>query len=124
ANAAGFGDPHASAAVIADAVTLLSRNWNDLSSFSYPTNPASTSSPSAPLPYPLAYFGRPATNSNLRLAVCAGKNMNFSKASVAGADHSDLGTDGGVHNFLGLLENWGGRTLGYRGSLVGLYFSH
>ena len=34
-----------------------------------------------------------------------------------------LGTDGGVHNFLRFLEDWGGATLNYKGSLVNLYYS-
>ena len=75
ANDAGFGNAHASAAVIADAVTLLSKSWDDKNSFNSPTNAA----------------GRPATSSNYRMAVCAGKNQNFSRASVAGAPSSDFG---------------------------------
>ena len=134
ANDAGFGNPHASAAVIADAVTLLSRNWNDLYSFDAtsstygsPTNPGSSSPPVSP---PTSGNpGRPAKSSNFRLAVCAGKNQNFSRASVAGTPSSDFGTDGGMNNFLRLLENWGSppngqQTLGYRGSLVSLYYSN
>src|SRR5438477_7692989 len=52
-NAAGFGDPHGSAAVIADAVTLLSQGWSDDGNgFANPTGPG----------------GRPASSSNFRLA--------------------------------------------------------
>jgi hypothetical protein len=36
---------------------------------------------------------------------------------------NDYGTDGGTHNFLRYLENWGGQTLNYKGSLVSLYYS-
>ena len=36
---------------------------------------------------------------------------------------NELGSDGGVHNFMKMLENWGGRTLRYRGSMVSLYYS-
>ena len=54
--------------------------------------------------------------------------MNFPWAAVAGVVSSDFGTDGGMHNFLRLLENWGHapngqQTLGYRGSLVSLFYS-
>jgi hypothetical protein len=35
----------------------------------------------------------------------------------------DFGTDGGVHNFLRYIENWGGSVLNYKGSLVNLYYS-
>ena len=36
ANGAGFGNPHVATAVLADAVTLLSNNWNDRNSFVNP----------------------------------------------------------------------------------------
>jgi hypothetical protein len=35
----------------------------------------------------------------------------------------DLGTDGGVHNFIRFLEDWSGQTLNYRGSIVSLFFN-
>jgi hypothetical protein len=105
ANSSGFGDPHDAAAVIADAVTLLSANWSDLNSFNNPTNPGS----------------RAANTSWYRLAIAAGKNINFS--SVVTGTSGDYGTDGGVHNFLRYLESWSGQTLNYRGSLVSLYYS-
>ena len=107
ANNAGFGDPHGAASVIADAVTLLSGAWDDSLSLTNPTAPSL----------------RPAVNGNFRMAICAGKNMNFRRSLVAGTPSSDFGTDGGVQNFLRLLESWNGRTLGYRGSLVSLYYS-
>lgn len=111
-DAAGFGDPHASAAVIADTVNLLSRQWSDKNSFANPTNPGN----------------RPAVTGWFRVAIASGKNRNFSWAATAtlpsGARPSnDFGTDGGVHNFLRFLENWGGQTLNYRGSMVNLYYS-
>jgi Tfp pilus assembly protein PilX len=61
ANNSGFGDPHAAAAVIADAVITLSNNWNDLNSFANPTSTA----------------GRTATQTWHRLAIAAGKNRSF-----------------------------------------------
>ncbi len=106
ADAAGFGDPHASSAVIADTVTLLSNNWSDLASFSSPAT----------------IVGRPATTSFYRVAIATGKNINFPKPVFAGVP-DDFGTDGGVHNFLRYLENWGGQTLNYRGSMASLYYS-
>jgi len=98
--------PHAAAAVIADAVTLLSNNWSDLGSLNSPTNIA----------------GRPAATTYYRVAISGGKNMNFNVAGLAWAG-GDFGTDGGLHNFLRLLENWGGQTLNYKGSLVSMYYS-
>lgn len=106
ADAAGFGDPHASSAVIADTVTLLSNNWSDLASFSSPATVA----------------GRLAATSYYRVAIATGKNINFPIPAFAGVPN-DFGTDGGVHNFLRYLENWGGQTLNYRGSMASLYYS-
>ena len=106
ANAGGFGDPHAAAAVLADTVTLLSGAWQDRSSF---TSPASVA-------------GRNAATSYYRLAIASGKNMNFPQPGFAGVPQ-DFGTDGGVHNFLRYLENWGGQSLNYKGSMVSLFYS-
>jgi hypothetical protein len=106
ANAAGFGDPHAAAAVLADTVTLLSNSWRDTSSF---TSPATVA-------------GRAAATSYYRLAIASGKNINFPQPAFAGVPQ-DFGTDGGVHNFLRYLENWGGQSLNYQGSMVSLFYS-
>src|SRR5260370_427127 len=51
-----------------------------------------------------------------------GKNINFPTVGAVGVPQ-DFGTDGGVHNFLRYLENWGGQTLNYRGSMASLYYS-
>jgi hypothetical protein len=104
-NPSGAADiNHAAAAVIADSVTLLSRNWSDVASMQNPTN----------------LGGRPAASTYYRLAIAGGKNMNFPQPLGTGAD---FGTDGGVHNFLRYIETWGGATLNYRGSLVSLYYA-
>jgi len=100
---AGFGDPHAAAAIIADTVTLLSNNWSDSNSLRNPNN-----------------LGARAGNTSwYRMAVAAGKTLAFPQPSWGG---QDMGTDGGMHNFLRYLESWGG-TLNYEGSLVSLYTS-
>jgi hypothetical protein len=98
--------PHAAAAIIADSVTLLSNNWSDL------TDMKNT----------LRLNNRPATNTYYRMAMAAGKNINFPQPNGTG---NDFGTDGGVHNFLRYIESWqnGNIVLGYRGSLVSLYYS-
>ena len=33
----------------------------------------------------------------------------------------DFGTDGGVHNFIRYIENWGGATVNYNRSLLSFY---
>lgn len=105
ATTAGYGATSVPASIVADAVTLLSDNWNDLVDDQHATNSGS----------------RPASaNSYYRMAIAAGKNMNY--PNIAGTEN-DNGTDGGMHNFLRLLENWGASTLNYQGSMVSLYFS-
>jgi hypothetical protein len=101
----GFGDPHVATAIMADALTLLSNNWNDDRSFSSPQNPA----------------GRQATTTWYRLAVIAGKTLSFPQPTWGAT--KDFGTDGGVHNFLRYLESWSGATLNYRGAIASFYIS-
>jgi len=105
---------HAAAGVLADAVTMLSNNWSDLASLNSPSNDA----------------GRPAATTYYRVAVSGGKNINFLVAGLGwtgggtgGGIGYDWGTDGGLHNFLRQLENWGGQTLNYKGSMASLYYS-
>ena len=97
--------PHSAASVIADAVDLLSNSWTDLNSMKNPTS----------------LGNRASTTTYYRLAIAGGKNRNY--LQPAAPTSNDQGTDGGVHNFLRLLESWGGSTLYYRGSLVSLYYS-
>jgi hypothetical protein len=56
------------------------------------------------------------------MAVSGGKNIPFPIPTWGGVSN-DFGTDGGLHNFLRYLENWGGQTLYYDGSLVSMYYS-
>jgi hypothetical protein len=106
-NASGgnFDGVHRACSILADAVTLLSNNWNDRNSFTSPNNPG----------------GRNATTTWYRTAVIAGKGISFNNINMSDTDSRDFGTDGGAHNFLRYLENWGGQTLNYRGSIVSLY---
>ncbi len=100
----GFGDPSIAASVAADAVTLLSNNWNDVNSFSSP--------------YTLA--NRNGVTTDYRVAVVAGATPYFQNPT--GVIYQDYGTDGGVHNFLRFIEGWNG-TLNYEGSIVDLFYS-
>ena len=102
---AGFGDPHAAAAIIADSVTFLSNNWGDWRSFLYPNDPSL----------------RAASPTWYRVAVAAGKTMSWPNPGWSSSN--DDGLDGGTHNFVRYLEDWGGQTLYYRGSLVSLHYS-
>jgi len=102
-----FAGNHSFTAVIGDTVTLLSNNWvtsGDERSFTFPYTPGS----------------RPGTTTWYRTAIASGKGINFTKPTEE--DDVDFGTDGGTHNFLRYLENWGGATSNYRGSIVSLYY--
>ena len=101
----GFGEPNAATAVIADAVTLLSNNWNDMSSINSPHD----------------RNGRTGTTTWYRLAIIAGKGPAFPRPPSGGP--ADFGTDGGTHNFLRYLERWSGQTLNYRGAVVTFYYN-
>jgi len=112
--AQGFTDAplvHSPAAVIADAVTLLSNSWNDVNDMTHPTDA----------------FSRLGSNTWYRLAVASGKTPNFNNSGAA--NDITWGTDGGVHNFLRYIEAWdsptgASSTLAYQGSLVSLYYSN
>jgi Tfp pilus assembly protein PilX len=123
--------PHSAAAIIADAVTLLSNppsaatlpnanvGWTDAESFLYPGQAVQTGGPPA-------FPGRNGNNSHYRMAIASGKSIPFpipGWANAAGL--RDFGTDGGMHNFLRYLENRGanGATVNYAGSLISMYYS-
>jgi len=108
--AGGFADPNVATSVAADAVTILSVNWNDVNSFAAPFN---------------NLFPRTGATTYVRTGIVAGKQVSFQIPAWdnPGVDGSqDFGTDGGVHNFLRFLERWNG-TLFYEGSIVSLFYS-
>jgi len=106
-----FNTKDVGASVIGDSVTLLSNNWNDVNSFA--TQAGNTSGLySQNLRVPIATY--------YRTAIVGGKGIYFPQPAGTAAD---FGTDGGVHNFLRFLENWGGVNVNYEGSLVSLYYN-
>ena len=105
----GFGDPHVATAVIADSVTFLSNGWNDYTSFRRPNRVNGANA-------------RVAQTTWYRVAVLGGKGPSFPRPT-AGGPPQDFGTDGGVHNFLRMVERWSGKTLNYRGSMASFYFN-
>jgi hypothetical protein len=115
----GFGttdDGHVSAAIVADALTMLSNEFNDIRTFGYTTGGGTTY-------YAHLVGGRPAPNDAwYRLGVIAGKGISFAKPTSNAQDHTDFGTDGGAHNFLRYIERWDG-ALNYRGSIVSFFTS-
>jgi hypothetical protein len=119
----GFGTnpgvDHVSAAVIADSVTMLSNSWNDIKSFRNPHDSGDNNG--AALPNNQDW--RKAQPTWYRLGIIGGKGLNFPFPNNNARDGVDFGTDGGAHNFIRFIENWGGRELNYRGSLISLYTS-
>jgi len=137
-NPANAEPNHSAASIIADAVTVLSNNWQDwgcLNPGTAPcTNAINTTSGSMVNPLntnkgqnvPASTPNRIAMNSYYRAAVAGGKTIAFS--NVTQNPEFSFGMDGGIHNFLRFLEDWGGFTgtqasLNYKGSLVSLYWS-
>jgi hypothetical protein len=111
------GTDHVSASVIADAVTLLSNNFNDIGTFLLSTA-------ASPSPHTFAGSNRAALSTWYRMAVVSGKGLNFPRpTSNTANDHTDFGTDGGAHNFLRYIEDWNNDTLNYRGSIVSFYLN-
>lgn len=109
---------HIPASVVADAVTILSNNWNDAQSFSS----AVTS------PYNQSL--RPATNTTMRFAMISGDTITSLATGVTSTPNQGGGDprlNGGVHNFKRFLEKWdppaGLQRLDYTGSLINLYNS-
>ncbi|MGE3705841.1 MAG: hypothetical protein AB7I13_11245, partial [Vicinamibacterales bacterium] len=106
-------EPNRPAAIIGDAITLLSRNWSDARSFELP-NYMST---------------RDASTTSYRFAALAGKGLSFTYCGSACGNPGHLfGTDGGAGNFLRILEDWGAtgsapNGIRYRGSIVSLHIN-
>jgi hypothetical protein len=115
----GYGSAHAAAAVIADAVTLLSNSFSDLATWWNPACAEDSSTCGS-----TASNRRSAATTSYRMAIASGKNMNYPYPSYSNPDE-DAGLDGGAHNFLRYLEDWYNTNSisHYLGSMVSLYYS-
>jgi hypothetical protein len=92
------------AAIMGDAITVLSTNWSDSYSLNNTTDNTDGSGPN----------NRNATATTVNAAALEGIVQSFTDSY--GKHYS-----GGVENFLRLLENWSGDTLTYNGSIVVLF---
>jgi len=92
--------------IAADAITVLSNNWNDGESFVYP----------------FSLGNRNSTETTQRFAMLAGDTLTTLNGTP-NQGGGDPRMNGGVHNFLRFLEAWGGR-FNYAGSMINLYNSH
>jgi len=95
------------AAIVADAVTILSNDWNDAKSFISPYDEG----------------GRLVSNqTTIRFAMISGDTI-ASKEDTPNQGGISPRLNGGVHNFKRFLERWSGEYLNYSGSLINLYNS-
>jgi hypothetical protein len=90
-----------SAAVFADAVTILSNNWSDSQSSA-------------------ALSSRTASNTTVNTAIVAGFLPSGWTNPATGGQY---GYSGGMNNFPRFLENWSGKTFTYTGSMIELFTS-
>ena len=97
---------HIPCSVASDALTVLSNNWTDGNSFTSPFN----------------LGNRTTTETTQRFGLISGDAITTLNATP-NQGGGDLRLNGGVHNFLRFLENWG-NNLNYDGSLINLYNSH
>lgn len=97
---------HIPAAIIGDAVTILSNAWNDGKSFAHPFDDTQ----------------RVASNTQVRFGMIAGDSLTAKPNPTPSAGTFE-GLNGGIHNFKRFLEDWGtsNRRLNYSGSLINLY---
>jgi len=108
-NSPSVDENPAAAGIVADTITLLSDSWVDWNSILLdPTQPSGD---------------RTAGTSYYRMGLASGDVQAFAHPSWATGEQLFIGTNGGVGNFLHLLEDWSGATLNYRGSMVNLFFS-
>jgi hypothetical protein len=115
--------PHSAAAIIADAVTLLSNPPanNTTQNGSTASNIGFTDYES--FEYPAVVTSRPGNDSYYRMAIIAGKSIPFPNPSWS--TEVDFGTDGGMHNFLRYIEDRGANSasVNYAGSMISMYYS-
>ncbi|MBP6004748.1 MAG: hypothetical protein KA746_15060 [Pyrinomonadaceae bacterium] len=97
---------HIPASIAGDSITILSNNWSDSNSFVYPFSLGS----------------RTSTETTQRFAMLGGDTIT-SLNSSPNQGGGDPKMNGGVHNFMRFLEQWGTR-FNYAGSLINLYNSH
>ena len=107
---------HVAAAVMGDAVTLLSNQWLDYLSFQSPNGSNGRATPLA------TYY---------RTAIIQGKNptapysgyTNLTTYCGNPINCVDFGSDGGAPNFLRFLEYWNNTNVYYEGSMVSFFYA-
>ena len=95
---------HIPAAIVGDAVTILSNSWDDTKSFAYPNY----------------LTKRVASDTRVRFAMLAGDPLT-GRSPDEGINGKQ---NGGLINFKRFLESWTGDRLNYSGSLINLFNSY
>ena len=115
--------PHSAAAIIADAVTLVSNPpaGNNYQGTALAAGVGYTDYET--FASPATVGNRPGVNAYYRMAIIAGKSIPFKNPGWS--TEADWGTDGGMHNFLRYLENRGANNaaVNYAGSMISMYYS-
>jgi type II secretory pathway pseudopilin PulG len=122
ANPSNPNAQHAAAAIIADAVTLLSNQWLDSDSLNFPAL-VNCNAANGPIERCGGWTGAANNPAYYRMAIASGKTIPFPNPGFALGNAQDFGTDGGMHNFLRYLEDMGKISINYTGSMVSLYYS-
>jgi hypothetical protein len=95
----GAAGTHPPAAVLADAITVLSNNWSPNDSDAKGT---------------LSQSSRPAATTFVNAAFATGPSTESTQAN---------GGNGQLENVIRFLEDWSGQTLNYAGSIIALWHS-
>jgi hypothetical protein len=96
------------ASIVADQIVFLSSAWKDGNDWASPFDNG----------------GRVAADTTYRAAIMMGSSVGRMKDGSPSQGSGDAYLDGGVHNFINMRENWGGKHLNYCGSLISLWYSH
>ena len=109
--------PWVPAALVGDAINILSNAWDDSKSVCNSYNQAGTT-----LDNTCSGWSKPiASDTEVYTAILAGHSATPCDHEVAGCagGYTDF-YGGGIENYPRFLESWSGKTLAYRGSLVSL----
>lgn len=107
-------------AVLADAVMVLSNNWNDANAANPIYGVDNPADPSTTLPG----TQRTATETTVKTAIMAGSIPTGYDPTPGNPGNGDnYGASGGAHNFPRFLENWKNVNFNFKGSMVQLFTS-
>ena len=114
------GAPAVPSAVLADAVMILSNNWDDARAANPMYGVDDPADPSQTIPG----SERRATNTTVQTAIMAGSvPTGYDPTPNDPGNGDNYGASGGAHNFPRFLENWDATNFNFKGSMVQLFTS-